>query len=196
VKRQWRHLGLVLILLLAAAGCNRSSAPAGESQGESPKAGEPAADRLEVRDPRAVLTMDAGAVYFTVVNPGPQSDRLLRVETAMAQAAEPHESVEENGVVRMVARPEGFEIPAGGTLELAPGGKHIMLAAPKVPAGMAGLLPLTLHFEHAGAIDVQAALSPMDGMDHGGMDHGGMDHSGMDHGGMDHGEDKKTGGGS
>lgn len=181
-----------LMLLLAAAGCNRPSSPAGESQ----EAGEPepaAASRLEVREPRAVVTMDAGAVYFTVVNPGPESDRLLRVETAMAQAAEPHESVDENGVVRMVARPEGFEIPAGGTLELAPGGKHIMLAAPKVPAGVAGLLPLTLHFEHAGEIEVQAALSPMDG-----MDHGAMDHSGMDHGGMDHGKDTagKAGGGS
>jgi copper(I)-binding protein len=138
------------LALLAAAGCGRPSPP-------------PAAGRLEVRAARAVLTRDAGAVYFTVVNPGPQSDRLLRVETAAARAAEPHESVMENGVMRMVERPEGFEIPAGGTLELAPGGKHVMLIAPTMPAGAGGTLPLTLHFAHAGTVEVSAALSPVGG---------------------------------
>ena len=34
-------------------------------------------------DPRANLLQDMGAVYLTVVNPGPESDRLLRVETGL-----------------------------------------------------------------------------------------------------------------
>jgi copper(I)-binding protein len=108
-----------------------------------------------------------GAVYFTVVNPGSRSDRLLRVETGAAERAETHETVEENGVMRMVARPEGFEVPAGGTLELQPGGKHVMLVGPRAPAegdSGSGGIGLTLHFEHAGAIEVQAALTPIEGM--------------------------------
>ena len=167
--------GLCLCLALSgmASGCGAPDAPKAE---ETTSAG------LEVREATATLLPDMGAVYLTVVNPGPDGDRLLRAETGIAQAAETHETVEENGVMRMVARPEGFEVPAGGTLELRPGGKHIMLLAPQAPARAAASIPLTLHFERAGAVEVQAAVSS--GTEHEGMDHG--DHG--DHGHMDHGE--------
>ncbi len=123
--------------------------------------GAPAPDKLEVQLARASLMPQGGAVYFTVVNPGP-ADRLLRVETGAARAAETHESVVEKGVVRMVARPEGFEVPAKGELVLEPGGKHVMLISPQA-ADAAGMIALTLHFERAGAVQVQAeASSPMD----------------------------------
>lgn len=157
---------LSLILLGAVAGCRQP----------------PTAD-LEIREPKASLQHETGAVYLTVVNRGGTSDRLLRVETGAARAAETHESVEENGVVRMVARPEGFEVPAGGKLELAPGGKHVMLIEPRELQPAAGTIPLTLYFELAGAIEVQAAVTALEGMDHSGhaMDHSTMDHSSMDH---------------
>lgn len=153
-------LCLSVALLGVASGCGRrADAPAGE---------------LAVRDARASLMQDMGVVYLTVVNPGPEDDRLLRVETAAARAAETHESLHEDGMVRMAARPEGFEVPAGGTLELGPGGKHIMLIGPLDSQPAAGSIPLTLHFERAGAIEVQAALPVTEEMDHSGhsMDHG------------------------
>ncbi|MFY9826313.1 MAG: copper chaperone PCu(A)C, partial [Thermoanaerobaculia bacterium] len=114
---------------------------------------------IEVRQARATLTPGMGAVYLTVVNRGAQSDRLVRVESAVAQAAEPHESREEKGVITMVEHPEGFEVPARGTLELQPGGKHIMLVAPRTFAAVNGTIPLTLHFEHAGAVEVRARVA-------------------------------------
>ncbi len=182
-------LCLCAALLSAAGGC-----------------GKPADGKLEVRQPRFSLRPGAGtaAVYLTVVNPGSQSDRLVRIETAAARLVTIHESViEKNGVVRMVERKEGFEVPAGGTLELAPLGKHIMLTDPQKPPGEPGPIHLTLHFKHAGPVEVQAAYSgveemAMDHGDHGDMDHGGTDHGGMDHGGMDHGDHAapKPGGGS
>jgi copper(I)-binding protein len=153
-------LCLSLSLLGAASGCEKPEAAPGA---------------LEIREPRASLMQEMGVVYLTVVNPGPESDRLLRVETGAARVAEMHESLHENGVVRMVARPEGFEVPAGGTLELGPGGKHIMLVEPRELQEAAGTVPLTLHFERAGAIEVRAVLPAMEEMDHGehSMDHGG-----------------------
>ncbi|HYO16525.1 MAG TPA: copper chaperone PCu(A)C [Thermoanaerobaculia bacterium] len=154
------RLCLSIALLGMAIGCGqRAPAAVGE---------------LEIRDARASLMQDMGVVYLTVVNPGPEDDRLLRVETAAARVAETHESLHENGVVRMAARPEGFEVPAGGTLELGPGGKHIMLIEPKTAQEAAGSIPLTLHFERAGAIEVQAVLPATEEMDHSGhsMDHG------------------------
>jgi copper(I)-binding protein len=152
---------LSLLLLGAATGCHFF----------------PKAD-LEIREPKASLMPEMGVVYLTIVNRGWTNDRLIHVETTAARAAETHESVEDNGVVRMVARPEGFEVPAGGKLELAPGGKHIMLIEPKELQPAAGTIALTLYFEVAGAVEVQAAVTAMEGMDHGAMDHGAMDHSG------------------
>lgn len=141
-RRSLQPTILGLGLALAAAGC----------------AGDPP-QGLEILQPRAMLvTPDLGVAYFTVANPGPEGDRLLRVETGAARLAETHETREENGVMRMLPRPEGFEVPAGGTLELRPGGKHVMLLGPRPPAG-AGRIGLTLHFERAGAIQVEAALS-------------------------------------
>jgi len=171
-----KRLCLGIALLTAFCGCDRLTVDVVP------------VSKLEVREARVSLMPGTGAVYLTVVNRGAGSDRLLRVETGAARAAETHESVEEGGVVRMVARPEGFEVPAGGKLELSPGGKHVMLIDPKEPQPAAGTIPVTLHFEHAGAIEVQAAVAAMEGMDHAGhdMDHGGhsMDHDGheMDHG--------------
>ena len=151
------RLVLFLALALLVAACGGSGREAGQAE---LKAGAPAVGKLEVREPRALLTpgMAMGAAYFTVVNPGPEGDRLLRVETAAARVAETHESIDEGGVMRMVPRPEGFEVPAGGTLELQPGGKHVMLMETRPAADAAGRIPLTLVFERAGRIEVQASL--------------------------------------
>lgn len=154
------RLALFLMLALLAAACGGSGREAGQAGQEAGAAGAPAVGKLEVREPRALLTpgMGMGAAYFTVVNPGSEADRLLRVETAAARVAETHESVDEGGMMRMVARPEGFEVPAGGTLELQPGGKHVMLMETRPAADAAGRIPLTLVFERAGRIEVQASL--------------------------------------
>lgn len=185
---------LGVALAMAASGCG---GPAADSQATAavPAATEvPEVTELEVREPRASLMPGMGAVYLTVVNPGRASDRLLRVETGAARAAETHESVEEDGVVRMVARPDGFEVPAGGTLALEPGGKHIMLIEPRAPEPPAAAIRLTLHFERAGAIEVEAALAAMGGADHTGH---GADETGHDAGhdghDMDHGEHSEHG---
>ena len=52
---------------------------------------------------------------------------------------------------------EGIHVPAGGTVELAPGGFHMMLdGLGSVAAG--DRLELDLTFEHAGKIVVQAEV--------------------------------------
>lgn len=142
-----------------------------------PAAGVPAGPGLEILEPRAqVLPNAMGTAYFTVRNSSQEGDRLLRVESAAANVVETHESIDEDGVIRMVPRPEGFEIPAGSSVALEPGGKHVMLMEIELEEG-AESMGLTLHFERAGAVEVEAALlQGTGGMDHGEMDHGEMDH--------------------
>lgn len=143
---------LLLTLLLAACG--------------QPAAEAPAAPRLEVLEPRVhVLPGGMGAAYFTVRDAGGGGDRLIAVETEAARVAETHETLAEAGVMRMVPHPEGFEVPAGGTLELAPGGKHVMLIETQVPEG-AETIRLTLRFERAGVVEVEAPIVPIGGTEH------------------------------
>ena len=169
-----------LVLLLATTGCGGE--PHADHVEPMVDATEAAVNEVEtgstlmVHDAQLFLMPDMGALYMVVHNPGDQPDRLLRVETAAADAVETHESLEEDGVERMVARPEGFEVPASGRLVLEPGGKHVMLISPKVPEGSSDV-EFVLHFEHAGAVDLRVATSGGAGGDDS-MDHGEMDHDG------------------
>ncbi len=59
--------------------------------------------------------------------------------------------------MRMVAHPDGFEIPPRCTVELAPGGKHVMLIEPR--PGPGGKIRLGLRFEKAGVLEVEAPVT-------------------------------------
>ena len=183
---------MVLVLLAGCGGPGEVADPSPEPEA-SAEATEPKG--LEVRDPTLqwVPGSPVAAVYLEIVNSGGEDDRLLRVETAAAASAETHETLVDGDTVRMEARPDGFEIPADGSLRLEPGGKHIMLIEPTAPAdGQA--LTITLHFEKASAVEVALEASSEAGVDHGSMDHGSMDH-GSEDGGEDSDAEGESGGG-
>lgn len=97
-----------------------------------------------------------GAVYLTLVNTEGREDRLVGAESSSAERVEMHEVVAEGEVLRMLPRPEGFVIPPRGRVELAPGGKHLMLFSVRdSPAS----LVLTLRFEHAGTVRLTVPAS-------------------------------------
>ena len=71
--------------------------------------------------------MMATGGYLTIHNHSDKAARLVGVAADFATKAEIHSMVHENGVMKMRPLPEGIEIPAGGTVKLAPGGLHLML---------------------------------------------------------------------
>lgn len=99
-----------------------------------------------------------GAIYFTVMNGTDQAERLVAVESDVAVAAEMHESINVNNVIRMEPRPDGFEIPAGGSVALTPGGKHVMLLNLKQPLTEGETIAITLRFEHAEPLSVTVPI--------------------------------------
>lgn len=114
-----------------------------------------------------------GAIYFTVMNGTAQADRLVAVESEVAAASELHESINENNVIRMEPRPEGFELPAGGSVALTPGGKHVMLMNLKQPLTEGESFTITLHFEHAGPMTVTVPIMALGSTMEGEHQHGG-----------------------
>ena len=76
---------------------------------------------------------------------------------ALADRVEMHRMSMEGDVMRM--RPvESIEVPAGATVALQPGGMHLMLMGLKAPLAAGQRVTLTLQFEKAGEVAVQAAV--------------------------------------
>ena len=70
---------------------------------------------------------EASAVYMRISNRGATDQVIVSAESAAAGQIDFHQTVVENDVARMEAL-EALVIPAGQTLELRPGGAHIMLS--------------------------------------------------------------------
>jgi periplasmic copper chaperone A len=116
---------------------------------------------LEIDTPWArasIGTARPGVAYVTIRNTGDEADRLVGIETAVAARPEVHEMLQEDGVMKM--RPAGpLEIPPGGEARLEPGGMHVMLMQLRQPLEEGGRMLLTLIFEKAGEITVDAPIA-------------------------------------
>ncbi|HWV23894.1 MAG TPA: copper chaperone PCu(A)C, partial [Thermomicrobiales bacterium] len=115
-------------------------------------------------DDSADLSM--GAAYLTITNTGDEPDRLIAVETDVAEAVEVHEVTMTNNVMEMSPLHDGLEIPAGETVSLEPGGYHIMLIGITKSLIAGEHYEMTLTFEHAGDVTVTVPIlrsEPKDG---------------------------------
>lgn len=74
--------------------------------------------------------------------------QLVGVETPVAGTAEVHEMKMEGEVMRMRAVPQ-LDLPAGRTIELKPGGYHVMLMDLKQPLARDTSIPMTLLLRDA-----------------------------------------------
>ena len=93
--------------------------------------------------------------------------RLVSASSPVAGVTEVHEMKMEGDVMKMRALTGGLDLPAGKTVELKPGGYHVMLMDLKAALPKESTVPLTLVFKDAkGAesrveLKVPVAASPM-----------------------------------
>ncbi|MGD0107653.1 MAG: copper chaperone PCu(A)C [Rhodopila sp.] len=111
-----------------------------------------------------------GAAYVTLMG-GSHPDSLIGASTPVAATAEVHETINDNGVMKM--RPlAALPLPPGQMVTLAPGGTHIMLTGLRKPLTAGESFPLTLTFAHAAPVTVDVKVralgqtAPMAGHDH------------------------------
>ena len=118
---------------------------------------------LEIGHPWARATLPAAKVgggYLTITNEGASPDRLVGGSSPIAGRVEVHSMEIKEGVMTMRPMTDGLEIPPNGTIELAPGGYHLMLMDLQEPLKEGERVSLTLEFEHAGTVDVELAVEP------------------------------------
>lgn len=132
----------VIVLALAAAGC----ADAGTTLDGPVVIGEP-------------VTAERAALYLTAVG-GASDDRLVGLAVESVQEASLHRTETSGGMMRMQPVPEGFVVPAGGRLELRPGGAHAMLEGLAGAWSAGDSVEVTLRFESGDRV-VWARVVPL-----------------------------------
>ena len=78
---------------------------------------------------RPIPGMQMSAAYLSLTNHTDETIRISRVVSTQYESVQLHESIVKDGVARMRAIPV-LEIPAGETITLQRGGKHLMLMQP------------------------------------------------------------------
>jgi periplasmic copper chaperone A len=120
----------------------------------------PFSSGITVQNPWSRQAMDGnnGAAFMMLTNNSTQDDRLVSATASIAERVELHETIDDNGVMRMVHQPDGFPLPIGATLELKPGGKHIMLIGLNKMLKPGDIYSLTLNFEKADPITLEVSV--------------------------------------
>ena len=116
----------------------------------------------------SIIASRPAAAYLTVINESEEPVRIIGFEAPVANQAEPHRMVAEDG--RMTMRPAGvLDVPAGERVVFEPGGLHLMLMGLAEPLREGETFPLTLRLEDGAPVTVTVpvlgigAKGPKDG---------------------------------
>lgn len=181
-------LAASLVLLLAAAACTQAppaSAPAADQgisaqavwaraakmMGGMPMEGDSGegggmGDAMAGDSGQGDMAMEGqmqhgganSAVYMVLTNGGTAADRLVAAQADVSNAVEIHETKMEGDVMRMQPVEGGIEIPAGGQVELKPGGYHVMLIGLTRDLNVGDKFPVTLEFASGAQLQVEAEV--------------------------------------
>jgi copper(I)-binding protein len=137
------------------------------------------AGEITISEPFARATppgAGASAAYMTITSAG-EDDRLIAARSDVARRVELHTHILEDGIARMREVEGGIALPAGEAVTLAPGGLHVMLMGLNAQLIAGEEASLTLVFDKAGEIVVDAPIRDLSGSRPamGGMGHG-QDH--------------------
>ncbi|GAB4085859.1 copper chaperone PCu(A)C [Myceligenerans cantabricum] len=177
--------GLTLLPAACTAGSTADPADAATSGAD--------AAALTVEDPWTKAVGDGmTAVFGTLTNTSDHDVHVVSVETDAAESAELHEFVDDGGTPVMQEAEGGFVVPADGSLELEPGGNHLMLIGVTDPLEPGEEVTVVVAAEDGSEVEIAAPVRSFDGADEDydpghGEDEGSMD---MD---MDHSDDGDEG---
>ena len=113
---------------------------------------------LVVEAPWSRATPDGakiGVGYMRIVNRGSEPDRLIGGTIEAAEKFEVHETSMVGGVARMRPIEGGLVVRPGETIELKPGGLHVMLVDLARPLKEGDTIKGTLVFEKAGNVAIE-----------------------------------------
>lgn len=155
VRRSIGAAVLVAILVVGAiSGCTAPGAPA-------PSLARSAPGGVIVTDAWVRVAPAGGqsAAYLTIRNGGP-ADALVSVTSRIATSSMLHQTATDASGMTGMSMLDEVPVPAGATVQLAPGGTHVMLGGLGKALEAGGAIELELTFREAGVVVVPAAIRP------------------------------------
>jgi copper(I)-binding protein len=113
-----------------------------------------------------------GTGYMKIDNRG-IADQLIAVSSPTAGEVQLHEMSMAGDVMKM-RQVKDIPIPAGGSVELKPGGMHLMFMNLRGPFTAGEWIPVKLTFAKAGEIELKMPVNGLGASGNGGGMHGGM----------------------
>jgi copper(I)-binding protein len=106
--------------------------------------------------------------FMKIENKG-AADQLVSASSPVAGEVQLHEMAMEGNVMKM-RQVKDIAVPAGGSVELKPGGLHLMFMNIKAPLATGESVPVKLKFAKAGEVEVKMPVNAM-GQHGGAMKH-------------------------
>ena len=139
---------------------------AGIAQAQSTKVGSVQIENAYTRS--TVPGQMAAGGFMKIENKG-AVDQLISASSPVAGEVQLHEMAMEGNVMKMRQVKE-VVVPAGGAVELKPGGMHLMFINIKAPLTAGETVPVKLKFAKAGEVEVKMPVNAM-GAQGGAMKH-------------------------
>ena len=101
--------------------------------------------------------------FMKIDNKGNVADQLLSASSPVAGEVQLHEMAMDGNVMRM-RQVKDIPVPANGSVELKPGGLHLMFMNIKAPLAAGETVPVKLKFAKAGEVEIKMpvnAIAPM-----------------------------------
>ncbi len=101
-----------------------------------------------------------GVGFLRLKNAGAAAERVVGASTPAAARVEMHVTTRDGDVMKM-RQVESFDIPAGGSFELKPGGAHLMLMGLRRPLAKGERVPLTLKLQSGGTLEIELNVAAL-----------------------------------
>lgn len=108
---------------------------------------------------RPTVAGQSGGGGFVKITGGSAPDKLVAASAGISKTVELHKMEMDGNVMRMRPVDGGIDVPAGGVVQLKPGGLHIMFIGLNKTLKNGDSFPVTLKFEKAGEVKVQMKVS-------------------------------------
>ena len=130
---------------------------AGIAQAQNAKVGSVQIENAYTRS--TVPGQMAAGGFMKIENAG-ATDQLISASSPIAGEVQLHEMAMEGNVMKMRQVKE-VVVPAGGAVELKPGGMHLMFMNIKAPLAAGETVPVKLKFAKAGEVEVKFPVNAM-----------------------------------
>ena len=107
---------------------------------------------------RATAPGQPAAGAFMKIENGAAADQLVSASSPAAGEVQLHQMSMEGNVMKM-GQVKDIAVPANGSVDLKPGGYHIMLMNIKAPLKVGETVPVKLKFAKAGEVEVKLPIN-------------------------------------